>query len=97
MLFLDKKFFTLISLLAKMQKITDLYGGKNKYSKDAFCLNLMGMVYEGLKEYNNAGNMIYIIKVKNNEDGSYIVKIGESRKGITERYNECKTKHKNIK
>jgi prophage antirepressor-like protein len=49
-----------------------------------------------LKEYNNAGNMIYIIKVKNNEDGSYIVKIGESRKGITERYNECKTKHKNI-
>jgi hypothetical protein len=49
-----------------------------------------------LKEYNNAGNMIYIIKVKNNEDGSYIVKIGESRKGITERYNECKSKHKNI-
>ena len=38
----------------KMQKITDQYGGKNKYSKDAFCLNLMGMVYEGLKDYNNA-------------------------------------------
>ncbi len=49
-----------------------------------------------LKEYNNAGNMIYIIKVKINDDGTYIIKIGESRKGITERYNECKSKHQNI-
>lgn len=47
-----------------------------------------------LNEYASAGNMIYIIKVKTNEDGTYIVKIGESRKGITERYNECKSKHK---
>jgi hypothetical protein len=50
-----------------------------------------------LKQYATAGNMIYIIKVKNNDDGTYVVKIGESRKGITERYNECKTKHKNSK
>ena len=47
-----------------------------------------------LNEYASTGNMIYIIKVKTNEDGTYIVKIGESRKGITERYNECKSKHK---
>jgi len=40
--------------------------------------------------------MIYIIKVKTNEDGTYVVKIGESRKGITDRYNECKSKHKQI-
>lgn len=49
-----------------------------------------------LKEYSSSGNMIYIIKVKTNEDETYIVKIGESRKGITERYNECKSKHKDI-
>ena len=48
------------------------------------------------KEYDNVGNMIYIIKVKNNNDGSYIVKLGHSTKGIKERYNECKLKHKNI-
>jgi predicted nucleic acid-binding Zn-ribbon protein len=49
-----------------------------------------------LNEYASAGNMIYIIKVKTNKDGTYVVKIGESRKGIAERYNECKTKHKDI-
>jgi hypothetical protein len=49
-----------------------------------------------LKEYNNVGNMIYIIKVKNNDDETYIVKIGHSTKGIIGRYNECKQKHKNI-
>jgi prophage antirepressor-like protein len=48
------------------------------------------------KEYDNVGNMIYIIKVKNNDDGTYIVKLGHSTKGIKERYNECKSKHKNI-
>ena len=50
-----------------------------------------------LKQYASVGNMIYIIKVKINDNGTYIIKIGESRKGITERYNECKTKHKNSK
>jgi prophage antirepressor-like protein len=49
-----------------------------------------------LNEYASAGNMIYIIRVKTNDDGTYVVKIGESRKGITDRYNECKSKHKQI-
>ena len=49
-----------------------------------------------LKEYDNVGNIIYIIKVKTNDDGTYIVKIGHSTKGIKERYQECKQKHKNI-
>jgi prophage antirepressor-like protein len=49
-----------------------------------------------LAQYANIGSMIYIIKVKTNNDGSYIVKLGESRDGITNRYNECKSKHKNI-
>ncbi len=49
-----------------------------------------------LREYDNIGNMIYIIKVKTNDDGSYIVKIGHSTKGIKERYQQCKTNHTNI-
>ena len=49
-----------------------------------------------LTQYANIGSIIYIIKVKTNEDGTYIVKLGESRDGITGRYNECKSKHKNI-
>ena len=49
-----------------------------------------------LKEYTNIGCMIYIIKVKMNDDGTYIVKIGHSTKGIKDRYNECKLKHTNI-
>ena len=46
-----------------------------------------------LKQFNNAGNMVYIIKVKTFENGSYVVKIGESRIGITGRYNEHKSKY----
>jgi len=46
-----------------------------------------------LKQFNNAGNMVYIIKVKSFENGSYVVKIGESRIGIMGRYNEHKSKY----
>jgi len=49
-----------------------------------------------LNQYDNIGNMIYIIKVKTNNDGTYIVKIGHSTKGIKERYQQCKTNHTNI-
>lgn len=49
-----------------------------------------------LSQFTNAGSIIYIIKVKTYDNGSYIVKIGESRDGIIGRYNECKQKHKNI-
>ena len=49
-----------------------------------------------LTQYANIGSMIYVIKVKTNDDGTYIIKLGESRDGITGRYNECKSKHKNI-
>jgi prophage antirepressor-like protein len=46
-----------------------------------------------LKQFNNAGNMVYIIKVKTFENGSYVVKIGESRIGIMGRYNDHKSKY----
>jgi len=46
-----------------------------------------------LNQFANIGNMIYIIKVKSYENGTYIVKIGESRKGIQNRYTEHKSKY----
>lgn len=38
----------------KLQKITDYYNGKNKYKRDAFANNLMGMIYDAQGDYNNA-------------------------------------------
>uniref|UniRef100_A0A6C0IFR8 Bro-N domain-containing protein n=1 Tax=viral metagenome TaxID=1070528 RepID=A0A6C0IFR8_9ZZZZ len=46
-----------------------------------------------LKEYATIGSIIYIIKVKTFENGQYIIKIGESRRGIKDRYNEHKSKY----
>jgi phage anti-repressor protein len=46
-----------------------------------------------LQEFANAGAIVYVIKVKTYENGEYIVKIGESRRGIEGRYNEHKTHH----
>jgi phage anti-repressor protein len=45
-----------------------------------------------LKEYGTIGAIVYIIKVKTYENGQYVVKIGESRKGIKNRYVEHKSK-----
>ena len=46
-----------------------------------------------LREYGNIGSIFYIIKVKTNNDGTYVIKIGESRRGIQDRYNEHKTNY----
>jgi prophage antirepressor-like protein len=43
-----------------------------------------------LREFGTAGALIYIIRVKTFDDGTYVVKIGESRKGVELRYNEHK-------
>ena len=46
-----------------------------------------------LKEYATAGAIFYAIKVKTFENGQYIVKVGESRRGVLDRYKEHKTKY----
>ena len=48
-----------------------------------------------IREFGTIGAIVYIIKVKSFENGEYIIKIGESRKGILLRYNEHKTKYGN--
>lgn len=49
-----------------------------------------------LREYGHIGSLFYIIKVKTNSDGTYIVKIGESRRGVQSRYDQHKTIHGEI-
>ena len=46
-----------------------------------------------LKQFGNSGALIYLIIVKTFEDGKYILKIGESRQGVQERFDEHKTKY----
>jgi prophage antirepressor-like protein len=45
------------------------------------------------RDYATNGPLIYIIRVKSFDNGQYIIKIGESSKGIEARYNEHKTKY----
>ena len=46
-----------------------------------------------LREFGSSGPIVYIIKVKTNDDGTYILKIGESRIGIQSRYNDHRTNY----
>lgn len=49
-----------------------------------------------LKEFSTIEPIVYIIKVKSYDDGTYIIKIGESRQGIVNRYAEHKTNYEEI-
>ncbi len=41
-------------MMIKLTKITDYYNGNNKYKRDAFAHNLLGMIYDAQGDYNNA-------------------------------------------
>ena len=46
-----------------------------------------------LREFGYIGSLVYIMKVKTFEDSTYVIKIGESRKGLDERFSEHKSKY----
>jgi prophage antirepressor-like protein len=46
-----------------------------------------------LKEYGTIGAVFYVIKVKTYENTQYVIKVGESRRGVTDRYKEHKNKY----
>ena len=46
-----------------------------------------------LREFANAGALVYILKVKSFENGEYVIKIGETRRGVEGRYNEHKSNY----
>jgi phage anti-repressor protein len=43
-----------------------------------------------LREFGYAGSLFYIIRVKSYDNGEYVVKVGESRRGSKERFQEHK-------
>ena len=43
-----------------------------------------------LREFGHAGSLFYIIRVKSYDNGEYVVKVGESRRGSKERFQEHK-------
>ena len=49
-----------------------------------------------LREFSTDCSLVYIIKVKEFDNGQYIVKIGESRRGVHGRYAQHKTNYKEI-
>ena len=49
-----------------------------------------------LQKFGESGPLIYIIKVKSYENAQYVIKLGESRKGIKARYDEHKSKYDEV-
>lgn len=47
-----------------------------------------------MKQYGTInGSLIYVARIKTLEDGTYIIKIGESRRGVRNRHNEFRQKY----
>ena len=46
-----------------------------------------------IREYISNINLVYVIRVKQFDNGAYIVKIGESRRGVEGRFSEHRTKY----
>jgi hypothetical protein len=78
-------------------KLTQLKNESNnkeiEYNNNLIINNALNKEKMLLTEYSTKGPLIYIIKVKSYDDGTYIIKIGESRKGINRRYSEHKTNY----
>lgn len=68
---------------------------KNKHEYDAKLAKQKMLEREKvlMQEYATSGALFYVIKVKTHENGQYVIKIGESRKGVLGRYKEHKTKY----
>jgi len=49
-----------------------------------------------LRDFASSGPLVYLIKVKTHANGAYVVKIGESRIGVQNRYNEHKSKYDEV-
>jgi len=68
---------------------------KNKHEYDAKLAKQKMLEREKvlMQEYATSGAIFYVIKVKTHENCQYVIKIGESRKGVLGRYKEHKTKY----
>lgn len=76
-------------ILIQVNQIKQLENDKNKLSKEKELEkhNLL------LREFGSVGPLVYIIKVKIISDLTYVIKIGESRKGLNDRYEDHKSSY----
>ena len=72
------------------KQLTQLEDVKNKEMEEKLIKQREKIL---LSEYAQSGSLVYIIKVKTLNNGTYIIKIGHSTKGIQFRYNEHKNKY----
>jgi prophage antirepressor-like protein len=84
---LERQLDQLQNTLEQVNKNSEKTIEKLKIDKELEKHNLL------LREFATAGAIIYIIKVKSYENGEYVIKIGESRRGIESRYNEHKSSY----
>ena len=72
-----------IELKSQLLQIEDKFENQRELDKEKLLL----------QKFASISSIVYIIRVKTLEHGNYIVKIGESRIGIKNRYSEHKTKY----
>jgi len=72
-----------IELKSQLLQIEDKFENQRELDKEKLLL----------QKFATIGSIVYIIRVKTLEHGNYIVKIGESRIGIKNRYSEHKHKY----
>jgi hypothetical protein len=72
------------------QQLMQIENVKNKEIEEKILLEREKIL---LDKFASAGSLIYIIKVKTYENGTYVIKIGHSQKGVQSRYNEHKTRY----
>jgi phage anti-repressor protein len=68
---------------------------KNKLEYDTKLANQKVIEREKilLNTYGTIGSIFYVIKVKTYDNKQYVIKVGESRRGVTDRYKEHKSKY----
>jgi phage anti-repressor protein len=81
--------------LEQQKTSTQLLADKNKLEYETKLVNQKVIEREKilLNTYGTIGSIFYVIKVKTYDNKQYVIKVGESRRGITDRYKEHKNKH----
>ncbi len=72
------------------EKITEIEQVKNNQIKTISIKEKEKLL---LAQYGYSGPLVYIIKVKTFPNGEYVIKIGESRVGVQDRYTEHRTNY----
>ena len=91
-----EKFQNWVCDVIKEIRLNGIYIIEQKHKKEVIHEKALDRQQYLLREFGATGSIIYIIKIKTYDTGEYIVKIGESRRGIQSRYAEHRTNYGEI-